>query len=98
MKKALSRNSPSFFPPTKSIPSSIALTMNGVVAVVCSEIALARLHSASETFCGEKAGRELEAGEDEREAGGVGSCGTILSDVEEGGANSFSVSSISSSN
>ena len=47
--------------------------MNGVVAVICSDTALARLHSASDTFCGEKAGSE-EVGLDGREAGGVGGC------------------------
>lgn len=47
------RNSPSFFPPTKSIPSSIARTINGVVALVCSETARARWHSASDTLWGE---------------------------------------------
>ena len=33
--------------------------MNGVVAVVCSDTVLARLHSASETFCGENTGNEV---------------------------------------
>lgn len=39
--------------------------MNGVVALVCSETARARRHSSSDTFCGEKAGRD-------RGSGGVG--------------------------
>ena len=43
-------NLPSRLPPTKSIPSSVALCMNGVLAVVCSLIPLARLASASENF------------------------------------------------
>jgi hypothetical protein len=77
--------------------------MNGVVAVVCSEIARARLHSASDTFCGENAGRD--AGLADRDDGGVGRCeyGLVLKEDEDevegvGGANSFKVSSISSSN
>lgn len=49
----------SFLPPTKSMPSSMARIMNGVVAVVCSETARARSHNASETSWGEKGGREL---------------------------------------
>lgn len=48
----------SFLPPTKSIPSSIARIMNGVVAVVCSEMARARSSNASETSWGEKGGNE----------------------------------------
>lgn len=36
--------------------------MNGVVALVCSDTARARRHSSSETFCGEKAGRDRGSG------------------------------------
>lgn len=67
----------SFLPPTKSIPSSMARIMNGVVAVVCSEIWRARSNSASETSWGEKGGNDP---------------GWF------GGANSDSVSRMSSSN
>lgn len=54
---------PSLLPPTKSIPSSIALSINGVEAVISSETILARLHNASETFCGSKGGRSGAGGE-----------------------------------
>lgn len=65
-------DSPSFFPPTKSIPSSMALTMKGVVADVCSDISLARLHRASETFCGEKGARSSWLFDDESGEAPVG--------------------------
>lgn len=52
------------------MPSSIARTMNGVVAVVSSLTVRAFLHSASETFCGLNDGKpDEDAG---RDGGGVG--------------------------
>jgi hypothetical protein len=75
------RDIPSFFPPTKSIPSSIALSINGLTAPVCSLICLAFAHNASETDCGSKVGR------------GEGRAGVFV----VGGANSARTSRISSS-
>ena len=75
------RDIPSFFPPTKSIPSSIALSINGLTAPVCSLICLAFAHNASETDCGSKVGR------------GEGRAGVFV----VGGANSARTSKISSS-
>jgi hypothetical protein len=72
---------PSFFPPTKSIPSSIALSINGLTAPVCSLICLAFAHNASETDCGSNVGR------------GEGRAGVVV----VGGANSARTSKISSS-
>ena len=75
------RDIPSFFPPTKSIPSSIALSINGLTAPVCSLICLAFAHNASDTDWGSKLGR------------GEGRAGVC----ETGGANSARTSRISSS-
>lgn len=49
-------NLPSFFPPTKSIPSAAARSMNGVSEVRSSDFCRAAWHNASDTFCGSKAG------------------------------------------
>jgi hypothetical protein len=93
-------NSPSFLPPTKSIPSSMAFSMNGVVAFISSDIARAFLHSASATFCGMKGDSPLlELG---RDVGGVGSplAGVVLTVAEaedEGVSYSSSRSRTSSS-
>ena len=75
------RDIPSFFPPTKSIPSSIALSINGLTAPVCSLICLAFAHNASETDWGSKVGK------------GEGRAGVVV----VGGANSARTSRISSS-
>jgi hypothetical protein len=64
-------NVPSFFPPTKSIPSSIARSIKGLTAPVCSLICLAFAHRASETACGSNLGRlPEEEGDDEGGEGG----------------------------
>jgi hypothetical protein len=65
---------PSFFPPTKSIPSSIALSMNGLTAPVCSLTDLAFAQSASDTDCGSNVGSDEEEGVEGRDEGGVGCC------------------------
>lgn len=77
----------SFFPPTKSIPSAAARSMNGVSEFKSSDFCLAARQRVSDTFCGSNSGRCREEVAD-----------VVVVDVEEGGANSSRHSTISSSN
>jgi hypothetical protein len=87
----VSADIPSFLPPTKSIPSSIALSMNGLTAPVCSLICRAFAQRASETDCGSNLGNGVVEGDAGRDEGGVGS------GLLEGGAKVARTSRISSS-
>lgn len=91
-RESKSKSLPSFFPPTKSIPSSIARSINGLTAPVCSLTSLARAQRASDTDWGSNFGRfDPFVAEDDDDGEGWEEEG------EWGGANVARTSRISSS-